>query len=167
MTRPEEEERSTIAYLSLGSNVGDRESFLRRALHQLADHPEIRIEKVSSLYETDPVGYTEQPPFLNAVAKIKTTLPPDALLRLCQSIEQSLCRERKIRWGPRTIDIDILTYDQLSVQLPDLILPHPRMQDRDFVLIPLREITENSCETTPTVRLFRKNWFDAHDDSTK
>ena len=90
MTRPEEEERSTIAYLSLGSNVGDRESFLRRALHQLADHPEIRIEKVSSLYETDPVGYTEQPPFLNAVAKIKTTLPPDALLRLCQSIEQSL-----------------------------------------------------------------------------
>ena len=98
------------AYLSLGSNLGERLDWLRQALWLLAATDGICLEQVSSVYETDPVGLTEQPPFLNIVVRIRTTLAPEDLLAVCQAAEKNLGRERKIRWGARTIDIDILTY---------------------------------------------------------
>ena len=114
---------------------------------------------MSSLYETDPVGFTEQPAFYNCVVQIETTLSPGALLRSCQTVERALGRKRRIRWGPRTIDIDILTYGQLRQTDPRLVLPHPRMQERAFVMIPLREITEGTIEASAGVRFIRSDWY--------
>lgn len=128
------------AYLSMGSNIGDRALMLREAAWNLAAHPDIRILAESSIYETEPWGLKEQPEYWNQVLEIETNLEPMALLKVCQGIENSLGRERIIRWGPRTIDIDILIYDNMISDTPELILPHPRMEERAFVLIPLREI---------------------------
>lgn len=137
-----------LAYLGLGSNMGDRRRNMAEAVKMLEGSGHVRVERVSSLYETEPVGYTEQGRFLNAVVAITCGLPPLRLLQLCQGIEASLGRERTIRWGPRTIDIDILLYfegrpeagQDCQALWRGLEIPHPRMWERGFVVIPLAEI---------------------------
>ena len=131
-------------FLSLGSNIGDRIGFLKKALSLLSAHADIDIRNVSSVYETDPVGYTEQDCFLNLVCRIDTDLSPLALLHYIHQVENILGRERTIRFGPRTIDIDILTYDDLVMDDGELTIPHPRMKERAFVQIPLREILDGA-----------------------
>jgi 2-amino-4-hydroxy-6-hydroxymethyldihydropteridine diphosphokinase len=127
-------------YLSLGSNVGDRAGYLRRALAKIGKHPRIKLGAISSFYDTEPLEYPNQEWFVNAVCAIETDLPPMALLDSLQGIENELQRERSIRWGPRTIDLDILYYDEELVAEARLIIPHIRMHDRSFVLVPLAEI---------------------------
>jgi len=128
------------AFLGLGSNMGDRKKYLLQALAHLEENNNIKIIKKSSIYETEPVGFKEQNLFLNMVIKINTDLRPWELLDYCQKIENLLGRERTVKWGPRTIDIDILIYEGFEMTTKKLTLPHPRMQERAFVLIPLKEI---------------------------
>lgn len=128
------------SYLSLGSNMGDRFEMLRQAVVQLKEHPAITVTQISSLYETDPVGYMDQEPFLNMVVQLETELTATALLNVCQAIEQNLNRKRLVRWGPRTIDLDILLYNQDEVKTERVVIPHPRMYERAFVIVPLLEI---------------------------
>jgi len=128
--------RVVTAYLGLGSNLGDREGNLRRALERLQER--LQVEQVSSLYETEPVGYLEQPRFLNAVCHIDTDLAPLPLLRFLKDIEAGLGRDFTII--PRPIDLDILFYGQLVLSTPELTIPHPRLAERAFVLVPLAEI---------------------------
>ncbi|WP_438448985.1 2-amino-4-hydroxy-6-hydroxymethyldihydropteridine diphosphokinase [Gorillibacterium sp. sgz5001074] len=130
----------TLAYLGLGSNLGDRGQWLADAVRLLGQEPGIRVEACSAVYETDPVGYVEQPAFLNMAVRIATLLPPLDLLAVMLRIELELGRKREIRWGPRTIDIDMLLYGNLEMDTPELTVPHPRMLERAFVLIPLRDI---------------------------
>lgn len=127
-------------YLSLGSNLGDRLNYLSKAVMALKEHPSIQMGEYSSLYETDPVGYTDQPAFLNMVVGGKTSLSPQELLLAVMEMEKELGRKREARWGPRTIDIDILAYGQTQIDEPNLQVPHPEMPERAFVLIPLAEI---------------------------
>ncbi|GAA5345764.1 2-amino-4-hydroxy-6-hydroxymethyldihydropteridine diphosphokinase [Planifilum fimeticola] len=131
------------AYLGLGSNLGDRLDHLRRGVELLQSHQAIRITRVSSIYETAPVGPVEQPDFLNLVVAADTTLSPEELLSVAQEIERRLHRVRTIRWGPRTLDIDILLYGDRIFQQEGLTVPHPRMEERAFVLIPLLEVAGN------------------------
>lgn len=128
-------------YLGLGSNLGDREGNIRNALRLLKKN--FSIEKISSIIETDPVGFLDQEKFLNAVLKGKTQLSPLDLLLQIQSIEEKLGRIKTVRNGPRTIDIDILLYDQEKISTPHLTIPHPRMWERDFVVRLLKEIEPN------------------------
>lgn len=130
----------TKVYLGLGSNVGDRERQLKEALRLLDAQQGIKVTQVSSLYETAPVGYVDQPDFLNLCAEIETNLSPQAVLKSGLDIEQQLHRVRKERWGPRTLDIDVLLYGNEIIEDQDLSIPHPRMAERAFVLIPLQEI---------------------------
>ncbi len=131
------------AYVALGTNIEPREEYLNNALELLAKDNRIDVLKKSSVYQTVPVGYTDQPDFLNMVIEIKTPLSAIDLLDVCQGIEQDLGRERTIRFGPRTIDLDILLYNQENRQSERLIIPHPRMHERAFVLVPLQEISPN------------------------
>lgn len=133
-------EASVSAYLGLGSNLGDRTANLRTAILTLNESRDCRVTTVSSLYLTAPVGYPDQPDFVNAVVMVRTTLPPRLLLEYCLQIEETMGRQRTIRWGPRVIDIDILLYDRLSVAEDELVIPHPRMLERAFVLVPLAQI---------------------------
>lgn len=128
------------SYLSLGSNMGNRLEMLKQAVSQLSKSPFIIVTRISSLYETDPVGFTEQDPFLNMVVQLETELDAFALLDVCQEIEQNLNRKRLVRWGPRTIDLDILLYNRDNIQNDRLIVPHPRMDERAFVVVPLLEV---------------------------
>jgi 2-amino-4-hydroxy-6-hydroxymethyldihydropteridine diphosphokinase len=125
-------------YLALGSNLGERRPNLEAALRALP--PEVEISALSRLYETAPAYVTDQPPFLNMVVEGYTTLSPAGLLGYLQQIERSLGRVRTLRYGPRTIDLDILFYDELILDLPGLTLPHPRLQERGFVLWPLADL---------------------------
>ncbi|AYV68823.1 MULTISPECIES: 2-amino-4-hydroxy-6-hydroxymethyldihydropteridine diphosphokinase [Niallia] len=127
-------------YLSLGSNIGDRLEYIREAVQMLHNQEEIKVVNISSVYETDPVGYEEQALFLNIVIQVETSLNPLSLLEQCQKIESELGRKRIIRWGPRTIDLDILLYNQENIVSEKLIIPHPRIEERAFVLVPLIEI---------------------------
>ncbi|WP_078593227.1 2-amino-4-hydroxy-6-hydroxymethyldihydropteridine diphosphokinase [Evansella clarkii] len=129
-----------IAYLSIGSNIDDREEHLKQAVKRIGDLELVSIDQVSSVYETEPVGYTEQEPFLNMAIKIRTDLSAESLLQKTQEIENSGGRKREIRWGPRTIDLDILLFNEENITLEQLTVPHPRMLERAFVLIPLQEI---------------------------
>lgn len=129
-------------YLSLGTNMGDREKNLKDAVNIIKRFDSTKIIKVSKIYETEPWGYTDQGNFLNLCLEIKTSLSPYELLEKCQDAEQYLKRERLIRWGPRTIDIDILLYNDIICEDEKLILPHPRIQERAFVLIPLMDLNE-------------------------
>ncbi|MBE3568585.1 MAG: 2-amino-4-hydroxy-6-hydroxymethyldihydropteridine diphosphokinase [Bacillales bacterium] len=131
---------SNIAYLSLGSNLGDRMHYLKNAIQALDGHPNIKVLAASSVYETDPVGYTDQGKFLNMAVKIETSLVAQELLETCLEIEKSLGRVREIKWGPRTIDLDILLYNNENIETDRLVIPHPRMNERLFVLIPILEI---------------------------
>ncbi len=125
-------------YLGLGSNLGDREQNLARAMDLLARR--VKIDRVSSLYVTEPVGYPDQPPFLNTVCRGRTSLGPGELLGLAKRIEAALGRRPGPRNGPRPMDIDILFYGDSVVDLPHLAIPHPGVPDRAFVLVPLAEI---------------------------
>jgi 2-amino-4-hydroxy-6-hydroxymethyldihydropteridine diphosphokinase len=129
-----------IAFIALGSNLGDRFHYLKQALIQLDHHESIEIIDISSVYETDPVGYTEQSAFLNMVIKIRTSLLPLSLLEFLQQIEREGGRKREIHWGPRTLDLDILLFNQENMEAEQLKIPHPRMTERAFVMIPLFEI---------------------------
>lgn len=131
---------SNTAFIALGTNIEPREQFLREALKALSDLEHVHITKKSSVYETAPVGYLNQNDFLNMVIAISTELSAEALLQACQHIEHKLGRERTIKNGPRTIDVDILLYNQMTLQTEHLTVPHPRMHERAFVLIPLYEI---------------------------
>lgn len=147
----------STAFLSIGSNLGNRMGNLKKALSLLSSHQSITVSNVSSVYETDPVGFAKQDDFLNLVCKIETDLSPIALLLYTQTIEQILFRERTIRFGPRTIDVDILTYDVIVMQTNELLLPHPRMRERAFVQIPLHEILDGGTlklDQDPSVRYF-------------
>jgi 2-amino-4-hydroxy-6-hydroxymethyldihydropteridine diphosphokinase len=127
-------------FLGLGGNLGDREALMAEALRKLAATPGVKVAAVSSLYETSPVGPTAQPDFVNLVAKLDTNLPPYALLNTCLRIETELGRERRERWGPRTVDLDVLWCEGVSQADEKLTLPHPRMHERAFVLVPLAEL---------------------------
>jgi 2-amino-4-hydroxy-6-hydroxymethyldihydropteridine diphosphokinase len=129
-----------IVHIGLGSNLGDREAMIRSAIDALGKLPDTRVEQASSLYETEPVGHTDQPWFLNAVARLDTELEPRQLLWNLQRIEKSLGRERRQTWGPRTIDLDLLFYGAEIIDDPGLRVPHPELLRRAFVLIPLVEI---------------------------
>lgn len=131
------------AYLGLGSNIGDTRMHLDSAVELLKANPDIDITKISSYYETAPVGYTEQDWFLNIVVEIETTIGPYELLKVCNSIENELKRKRLIRWGPRTIDIDILLYEGFESKDEVLTVPHPRMTERAFVMLPLMELNKS------------------------
>ncbi|KWW12431.1 MULTISPECIES: 2-amino-4-hydroxy-6-hydroxymethyldihydropteridine diphosphokinase [Peribacillus] len=129
-----------IAYLSIGSNLGDRLDIFRKAFQLLTENPHIMLVATSSFYETDPVGYADQDCFLNAVLKVETDLHPEELLHVCMQIEQTLGRKREIRWGPRTLDLDILLYNHENIETEILSVPHPRMHERAFVIVPLMEV---------------------------
>lgn len=134
--------------IGLGSNLGshsqggyqDRRAQLQQALDKIAEHPQITLIKVSRFFETTPVGPGDQPNYINAAAKIRTGLSAIELLDFLQSIECSQGRQRIQRWGPRTLDLDILTYDQLICDTDRLVIPHPRLHERAFVLAPLADI---------------------------
>jgi 2-amino-4-hydroxy-6-hydroxymethyldihydropteridine diphosphokinase len=130
----------TVAYVGLGANIGPREVTLLRAVDLLAEADDVEVLAVSQLRETDPVGVVDQPGFLNGAARIDTSLPPRALLELLLRIEQSLGRVREERWGPRTVDLDLLVYGDLIVDEPGLRVPHPRLHERRFALEPLAEL---------------------------
>lgn len=128
----------TRIFLGLGSNLGERRENIERALERLSE--QVRLMKRSSFYETEPVGYDDQPWFYNIVVEGETDLEPAELLRFTQSIEQGMKRVKTIRNGPRNIDVDILIYDEIRVKTDTLEIPHPRMRQRAFVMVPLSEI---------------------------
>lgn len=141
--------RASTAFLGLGANLGDRLATLRSALEELEAEPALTVEKVSSVYETEPwtggvsdLAEVDQPSYLNLVAGVTTTLRPRELLRLVQRVEAAHGRNRanELRWGPRSLDIDVLLYDDRVVAEPDLVVPHPRLTERAFVLVPLAEV---------------------------
>jgi 2-amino-4-hydroxy-6-hydroxymethyldihydropteridine diphosphokinase len=130
------------AFIGLGSNLGDREEHLRQAVRALDATPGIEVKQVSSVYETEPVGGPSQPDYLNAVVEIDTQLGPRAIFEACMTIEHALGRDRNSEehWGPRPIDLDLLTIGDLVISDPDLEIPHPRLAERAFVLVPFSEI---------------------------
>lgn len=130
----------TEVLISLGSNVGNRRENINKAIDMLAEYKEIQVTEISSYYETEPIGYVDQEKFINAVLSLETSYTPWKLLRLLQNIEQALKRKRSVRWGPRTIDLDIIFFGDLIIESKDLTVPHPRLTERAFVLIPLVEI---------------------------
>ncbi len=132
-----------VAYVALGANLGDPATTVRAALGALANLPESRVVRSSSLYRTKPVGIADQPEFVNAVAQLETTLRPEALLDQLLDVEQRFGRIRAEKNGPRTLDLDLLLYDDQFLELPRLTLPHPRLHLRAFVLQPLAEIAPN------------------------
>ncbi len=136
MSGPEEH----LVYLGLGSNLGDRRENLLAALRLLQAEPEVRVLAVSSLYESEPWGFLEQPDFLNLVALVSTSRDPRGMLEACRHVEDALGRVRGERWGPRVIDVDILLYDDLVWEDEELVIPHPRIGERDFVTVPLAEL---------------------------
>ena len=130
----------SMAYLGLGSNLGDRRQKLERAVAALDGTPGVRVTRVSSFRVTPPFGVQDQPEFLNGVVQIETELDPPALLAAVKEIETALGRVPTYRWGPRVIDIDILLYDRLRWESPELTIPHPGILERPFVMEPLAEL---------------------------
>jgi dihydroneopterin aldolase / 2-amino-4-hydroxy-6-hydroxymethyldihydropteridine diphosphokinase len=130
-----------VAVVALGSNLGDRRSYLRHAVARLGD-----VVATSQVFETDPVGGPDdQGAYLNMVVAVRTPLDPFAFLRRCRQIEAEALRQRQVRWGPRTLDVDILFFDNVSIDSPELIVPHPRIKERRFVLAPLAEVAPDRC----------------------
>jgi len=127
-------------FIGLGSNQGSSLAICNDAIALLQESPQIEVEKVSSFYRTKPVGLENQPWFVNGVIKCTVRIEPWELLRVLQEIENRFGRVRRERWGPRTLDLDILSYGDRFVNLPDLIIPHPRLHERRFVLVPLQEL---------------------------
>lgn len=129
-----------VCYLGIGSNLGNRRANIKKALDYLAKTKGIKIETTSRIYETEPQGGPAQNRFLNAAIKIKTSFTPQLLLKALKKIEKDLGRRKTVRWGAREIDLDILLYADKIVKTKNLVIPHPRMFEREFVLKPLREI---------------------------
>jgi 2-amino-4-hydroxy-6-hydroxymethyldihydropteridine diphosphokinase len=127
------------AFIGLGSNLGDRLANLHQAIDALAAGPDIAVLRSSRVYETEPIG-PPQPRYLNAVVEVRTSLPARDVLAACLQVEDEMGRERGERWGPRVIDLDLLTYGDERIDEPGLTVPHPRMHERGFVLIPLLEL---------------------------
>ena len=144
------------AYLSLGANLGNREETLREAMRRIGAAESVELTAVSSVYETEPWGKLDQPRFLNLAVAVETTLSPEALLALAQKIEKELGRVRHERWGARTIDIDILCFEGVERNTPELTLPHPYMTERAFVLVPLAEIAPTLTVKGKTVEAWRQ-----------
>ena len=142
------------AYIALGGNVGDSRAILDRAVALLCNGPDVRLLARSSDYLTPPWGDEDQAPFINACIEIETGLDPHALLFVLQKVEQKFgrMRQKDRRWGPRTLDLDMIAYDELSLQKPDLTLPHPRLFERAFVLVPLAEIAPDRVVSGIRVR---------------
>ena len=132
-------------YIALGSNLGDRAGYLLLALSRLSSLPQTRLSRLSQVYQTDPVGPPGQGPYLNMVAEIESGLEPQSLMQALLEIEKSLGRERTVRWGARTLDLDLLLYGEWVADIPQLTLPHPRLHERAFVLAPL-------CDLIPEAR---------------
>ena len=148
----------TEAYLGIGSNVGDRVEFCRSAVELLRGSEGIQVTATSSLYETSPIGGPPQRSFVNLVVLVRTELAPRELLLVCKDIEARLGREQSdIRWGPRVVDLDVLTYGEEKVNEPELEIPHPRMTQRRFVLVPLLEVDPDAAD--PWGRRFA-DWLD-------
>lgn len=160
----------TRAALALGANLGDRRAALRRAVAQLVQRPGLTVVSVSGLWETAAVGGPEQPDYLNAVVLVDSSVPPEELLVVAHEIERDAGRERLVRWGPRTLDVDLLAFDDVRSASPTLTLPHPRAHERAFVLLPWaqvapewvlapasgepgRPVSEWACAQAPGVRL--------------
>jgi len=131
---------SAVVFLGLGSNLGDRLVNLQAAVDALAAEPALRITASSRVWETTPVGGPPQPDYLNAVIRVETDLSPDDLLAAARRVESRLGRVRAERWGARTMDVDILLFDEERIDEPDLIVPHPRLTERAFVVLPLLEV---------------------------
>lgn len=146
-----------VAYIALGTNIEPRVDYIEQALELLCRHERISVDDKSHIYETAPVGYLDQSDFLNLVIKVVTSLTAIDLLDVCQLIERKLGRERTIENGPRTIDLDILLYNDETIKTDRLTVPHPRMAERAFVLIPLEEIAPmlEIVESGKTVRKMR------------
>ncbi len=134
------ERAPVIAYVGLGANLGQPEAQLREALERLNAAPEVEVTRVSAFYRNPPLGPPDQPWYVNAVARVRTRLGPEELLRLLQQVETDLGRVRGERWGPRRLDLDLLLYNGEVIFTPDLVVPHPEMHCRGFVLVPLAEI---------------------------
>lgn len=128
------------SYVAVGSNLGDRETYIRRGIASLNSREDCVVERVSSLIPTKPYGVEEQPDFLNGMIELRTLLFPEELLGVLHEVEQEAKRERKVHWGPRTLDLDIIFYDDRVVDKENLMIPHPDMQNREFVLKPLAEL---------------------------
>jgi 2-amino-4-hydroxy-6-hydroxymethyldihydropteridine diphosphokinase len=147
----------TRAYLALGSNLGDRVAHLQQAVDGLAGTPGVEVVAVSRVYETTPVGGPPQGDYLNAVVALETALSPRELLAVAQRQEAAAGRVRGERWGPRSLDVDVLIVGDAHVSEPDLVVPHPRLQERRFVLVPLAdvapELVPESADAGPDVRL--------------
>lgn len=139
-----------VAYLAIGGNIGDVEAGIIAALKELRRPPIIEVDACSSIYRTEPVGGPPgQSDYFNAVVRVRTQLAPQELLAVCLTIEQGMGRTRSERWAPRTIDIDILLFDDLQVAEPNLSIPHPRMRDRLFALMPLSDVAPASLALPP------------------
>lgn len=136
-----------VAYLGLGSNLGDRFAYLQAAVDALQVDAKTTVHAVSSVYQTAPVGGPDQEEYLNLAVRVGTRRSPTALLRLCHAVEAALGRERTVRWGPRTIDVDVLLYGPRTVATRTLQIPHPRLAERPFALVPLIEVAPG--ETFP------------------
>ena len=136
-------------YVSIGTNMGEREENLKLAVKLLTEAEHIQVEAVSSIYETAPVGFVDQASFFNIAVRLTTSLSAADMLKTCQYIEQELGRVREFRWGPRSIDLDILLYNHENIETESLIVPHERMYERAFVLVPLMEIAQ--ADTTQLV----------------
>jgi 2-amino-4-hydroxy-6-hydroxymethyldihydropteridine diphosphokinase len=138
------------AFVGLGGNLGDRVATLRAAIDRIRGVHGVTFVQVSAAYETEPVGLLEQPRFLNAVMGLETTLLPEPLLSGLQAIEHAFGRERTVRWGPRTLDLDLLAFEGQTRGTPVLTLPHPRMLERAFVVVPLREVLQQPRFSRPS-----------------
>ncbi|NKB71787.1 MAG: 2-amino-4-hydroxy-6-hydroxymethyldihydropteridine diphosphokinase [Candidatus Latescibacteria bacterium] len=134
-----------IAYIGLGSNLGDRQAHLAAALEALSDAPQTTLQTCSPVYETAPIGPSGQAPYLNAAVALETELDPHALLQVLLTIERSRQRQRTVHWGPRTLDLDLLLYGTRQIETPSLQVPHPLLAERCFVLVPL-------CQLAPDLR---------------
>ncbi len=136
-----------VSYLGIGSNVGDRAAFCRASVAALGAHPGIEVDATSSLYETSPIGGPPQRSFVNMVVRVRTSLDARGLLDTVKKIERQLGREpTEMRWGPRVADLDVLTFDDEKIVEPDLEIPHPRLTQRRFVLVPLLEIDPDAAD---------------------
>jgi 2-amino-4-hydroxy-6-hydroxymethyldihydropteridine diphosphokinase len=151
------EKSAHTTYIALGSNIGDREGFLLSALGEMQRREGLTLTAVSGIYETAPVGYLAQSAFFNMACRLSVSLSPFDLLDALREIENKLGRTRPIRWGPRTIDLDILLYDRERIDTVSLTIPHPRMFERAFVLVPLRDIyTDREIKGRPLEELIEE-----------
>lgn len=145
------------AYLGLGTNMGDKQAYLKEACKIISDNTNINIVKISKVYKTKAWGYTNQDDFLNICIEVDTNLSPEELLEVCHEVENKLNRVRVIRWGPRTIDVDILFFNNIISTDENLILPHPRIKERAFVLIPLMDLNKELSIDNKTISYYLSN----------